>query len=584
MSSPRRLALALIVLAWGALATALVVVVIGPVSVPAIALSISHASRLLVIAAGAAAISVWLCRGISPLLDDLARSRAPYVATLVFVLAATAALIASRGALTVGGADSAGYLTQAQRWRDARLHVPLPLSIAGVADPWVQSGFGLRPDATGTATVPTYPPGLPWLEAAALAIGGEPVAVRLLPAVAALTALLAIWVIVVAHAGYPGATFAVVVLATMPVFLFQALQPMSDVPALAAWLGAMAFAQRPTRARLAAAAMATAVAILIRPNLAPLALAVLWQARMSGGSWRIVVPIAITAAASVAAVAGVQWHLYGSPMQSGYGRASELFAVSYVPANIALYLAWLHESVAAPARWTLAIGAVALVVRAARDDTWRPVALMATITAALYLVYIPFDSWTYLRFVLVPLALVPTGAAALGGAPRRGSAARWTFPVVAAVVLAVALPNLRLARDLQVFDIRAREYRYQAAGAYVRDHLPDGAVIVATQHSASAPYYSGRPVLRADLLSREDFLVVTAWAARESRPLVFVLDVDEPDRLRQRVGEDGLAALDWPPRAEVGRPVTTRVWFAPDREQYAAGRPVPTVRLIAVPK
>ena len=36
---------------------------------------------------------------------------------------------------------------------------------------------------------------------------------------------------------------------------------------------------------------------------------------------------------------------------------------------------------------------------------------MLVAVVALYVVYIPFDSWTYLRFVLVPLALAPLGAA-----------------------------------------------------------------------------------------------------------------------------------------------------------------------------
>ena len=83
-------------------------------------------------------------------------------------------------------------------------------------------------------------------------------------------------------------------------------------------------------------------------------------------------------------------------------------------------------------------------------------------------------------------------------------------------------------------------------------------MIVAVQHSASAPYYSGRPVIRPDLLVTEAFGALVAWADRERRPLVFVLDESEPATLRHRFGDAGLAALDWPPRAEIGRPVATR--------------------------
>lgn len=562
----------------------MLVIVLGPVSVPAIALSISHTSRLLIAAAVSATASVWLRRGVGSLLDDLARARAPYIATLVLVLAAAAALIQSHGAVSVGGADSAGYLAQAQRWRDGRLHVPLPLQVPGVTDPWVQSGLGLRPDATGTATVPTYPPGLPWLEAVALRFGGERAAVRLLPAVATLTALLAIWLVAVPRTGYAGATLAVVSLATLPPFLYQALQPMSDVPALAAWLAALALAGRTTRASLAGAAVATALAILIRPNLAPLTLAVMWQASPTATAWRRAVPVAVAGGVAVGAVAGVQAYLYGSPTQSGYGRASELFAASYIPANVALYATWLREGVAAPARWILAIGAVGLLAGVVRYAAWRPLALMAVLTSVLYLVYIPFDSWTYLRFVLVPLALAPLGTAWAIGALQGSRYARWTFPVTAALVLAIALPNLHLSRDLTVFSIRGREFRYQAAGTFIRHHLPPTAIIVAVQHSASAAYYSGRPVVRPDLLSPDGFRALTTWAAREKRPLVFVFDDGERAQMRQRFGESGVAALDWPPRAEVGRPVATRVWLDADREPYLAGGRIPTTRVTAVPR
>ena len=92
---------------------------------------------------------------------------------MALTLLASTALLSTHGAVNVGGADSAGYLAQAARWRDGQLRVPLPLAIPGIADPWVQTGLGLRPVAAGDATVPTYPPGLPWLEAVALRLGGE---------------------------------------------------------------------------------------------------------------------------------------------------------------------------------------------------------------------------------------------------------------------------------------------------------------------------------------------------------------------------------------------------------------------------
>ena len=125
MTALRRLALPLAVLAWCALATASLVIALGPLSVPSIGVSISRATRLLGAAALLAGAAFW-CRGsVLALLDDLATSRAPYLATLVLTLVASTALLSTHGAVNVGGADSAGYMAQAARWRDGQLRVPL---------------------------------------------------------------------------------------------------------------------------------------------------------------------------------------------------------------------------------------------------------------------------------------------------------------------------------------------------------------------------------------------------------------------------------------------------------------------------
>ena len=110
MTALRRLALPLAVLAWCALATASLVIALGPLSVPSIGVSISRATRLLGAAALLAGAAFW-CRGsVLALLDDLATSRAPYLATLGLTLVASTALLSTHGAVNVGGADSAGYL------------------------------------------------------------------------------------------------------------------------------------------------------------------------------------------------------------------------------------------------------------------------------------------------------------------------------------------------------------------------------------------------------------------------------------------------------------------------------------------
>ena len=572
--------------AWWCLLMAALVAAAGPIGFAPIGLSVSGPARP-VVAAVALGVVAWWLRGPRHILHDLADARGIFHATGAFAAALLAGRLLAQGSVSVGGADSAGYLAQAALWNTGRLRVPPPLAIPDLAQPAsVQSGLGFRPDPSGRAIVPSYPPGLPWLQAAAIRIGGEPAAVRGLPLCAALVTLLAAWMLARAHAGPAGAAIVVLAVSSLPPFLFQALQPMSDVPALAGWLLALALATRPGGGALAGSAVATLVAITIRPNLAPLAAAVCWQAaltqRAAVNRWRAPAAVAAAACLAAALVAAVQAYLYGSPMQSGYGPTSDLFALAHASPNVLRYWAWLLEAVSWPTLLLIAAGGVALVTRAVHHANARPMLLMVVLTLAAYLFYVPFDSWTYLRFVLVALAMLPIGAA---GAVER--AVRQAGPgglvVFAALVLLIAIPNVQRARTLGVFDIRAREYRYEAAGRFVHAHLSADGLIVAAQHSTSAAYYGRRPVVRADLLDPPAWAAVSAWATRQGRPIAFVLDAVEIEMVQERLGADGRLALDWPPRAAVGRPVHTQVWIDTDRDGYRNGHGVPTTRLLAVP-
>ena len=75
--------------------------------------------------------------------------------------------------------------------------------------------------------------------------------------------------------GMAGATAAILT-ATSPIVLFQVVQPMNDVLAAALWLAALALLidQDSRRSPLVAAGILIGLAILVRPNLAPLALVV----------------------------------------------------------------------------------------------------------------------------------------------------------------------------------------------------------------------------------------------------------------------------------------------------------------------
>src|SRR5437899_1440640 len=65
---------------------------------------------------------------------------------------------------------------------------------------------------------------------------------------------------------------AAILLTCSPIFLFQSLEPMSDVPATAWWLAAWVFAISDGAAAALLAGLAASASVVTRPNLVPLAL------------------------------------------------------------------------------------------------------------------------------------------------------------------------------------------------------------------------------------------------------------------------------------------------------------------------
>ena len=130
--------------------------------------------------------------------------------------------------------------------------------------------FGYAAVANESAIAPMVGPGLPLLMAAMKAVGGHAALFLVVP----ITAALLIWAtfgigrqLGSARLGL-GAAWLV---ATSPAFLTMIKEPMSDVPAAAFWALATWKVLDDSRFSAALAGAAAAMAILIRPNLVPLA-------------------------------------------------------------------------------------------------------------------------------------------------------------------------------------------------------------------------------------------------------------------------------------------------------------------------
>jgi len=361
--------------------------------------------------------------------------------------------------------------------------------------------------------------------------------------------------------------------AASPIVLYQAVQPMSDIPAAAMWLTAVAAATGVRRTVGLVSGAAAAAAIVMRPNLLPLGVVIglfllvrpertTRQRLLTAGTY------AAGCAVGCVVVAVTQQTFYGSPLASGYGSLSVLFDVSHIAPNLTRYLGWL---------WSTHTPAIALAVLAPwllpGSLTYLCVALFA-VNLGVYVPYVVFDDWSYLRFLLptIPLVLILV-AAVIDAIVRRMGSGR-EGPVLAIVAVVLGALFLREADERSTFTLQQLESRFARAGAYVANRLPPDALVITSWESGSVRFYGGRKTLVWDGLD-------PAWLERaldfvRSRgyePYLLFERREEPE-FRRRFAGSPLALLDWPPMAEVASQV--RIYRPGDRARYLQGTAAPT--------
>ena len=467
---------------------------------------------------------------------------------LICVLALTGHAI-HYGSFTAGGSDSWGYVSQAYGWARGTLPraEPFPISVPWPSADASLAPLGYRPGPAAHTMVPTYAPGLPLLMAAALVFGAcGPFLV--VPACAGLLVWLTF--LLGRRTGGPWpALLAAMFAVTSPIVLFQSMWPMSDIPAAAFWTGAVVSALGTTRRSALATGLWTAAGLLVRPNLpimplillAHLVLTVHGRERWIRGA---IFSAAVAPAAIAIAVLNTLW--YGAPWNSGYGAAAQIFSVSNILPNLTRYPVWLWQS-QSPA----VLFALVPLLPAFKRDAFQPaVRLCAAVIAGMvisYLVYMSFEEWWYLRFLLpaIPavLVLMSTGMVALG----RRLPKPWGRVGVAAVSILLLAFTSKFNNGQGMFGaLKGGERRYGDVGAYIQRALPADAVVLAVQQSGSVRFYGGRMTIRWDLIDRD-------WTARAPAELeklglhpYMVLEDFEVAQMRGWFGLESGAPIPWP--------------------------------------
>ena len=497
------------------------------------------------------------------------------------VLAALAVAIGLQwGTFVAGGSDSYCYLNQAELFARGQVHDFEPFGAdpawPGTPGAFVPAGHSPVPSRAG-AMAPICPAGYPVLLAAAKLAAGRTAMFWVTP----LMGGLAVWLtFVLGRRLADGASglLAALLLATSPIFIFQVVQPMNDVPATALWCAALVAAARedisPVR-RAVLAGLLTGAALTMRPNLLPLAAVVgLWTTWSGRPLLATGLSFAAAVAPGIVFVLIAQNAMYGSPFRSGYGDLTSLFAIAHVLPNLTRYPYWVLD-VHTPLLLAALIVPILLSGSLRRTAVWLLV--FGAVVFACYLPYVVFNDWWYQRFLLpaLPPLFALTSVVITWALMRLPPAARSI--AFACVFATLSIVYLHRAVERDVFRLREHEHRFRAAGEQVAT-LPGNAAIITGHQTGSVRFYSGRSTAGWGDITPGRLNDAIDYLRRNGRKPYLLFEAWEEPHFRSKFHLDPLGSLAWPPAVEIDR--TVRVYDPDDYPKYMRGEFVPTERIV----
>ncbi|MDP2320892.1 MAG: hypothetical protein Q8O42_16315 [Acidobacteriota bacterium] len=521
-------------------------------------------------------------------------NRLPAALALIIALAlATFGVL--RGTRAVGGSDSSCYALMAEAFGTGQWQ---PTSALAVEAPWPDAsrtlapgGFipsPVRPDAAS----PVCAPGFSALMAPFYAIGGRDAIFGVTP-IAAFVLVWCAFVLANRLAGGLAGVSAAAFTASSPIVLFQTVQPMNDLATAGLWLAALAVSIRlkadvtsgnvasgfpvhrslgegGSRTSLLAGAL-VGLAILVRPNLAPLAVIVAAMQWRPGQPmpWRSTALMVAGALPGVAAWLWLNQVLYGSAIGSGYGSVGQLFGLSNVATNLTNYGRAFYQTQTVFPLIALAAPLV-LAGEARRVALWLLAA--AGVVLGIYLLYRPHPEWWYLRFLIPAIVLLLVVACSVAARLADGARMRG---VVAIGTVMLALLGLQVAGARDVLALQALEGRYRETANLVAERLPPNAVLITVWQSGSVRFHAGREAVLWDSLDPAWLDRAVQWLSANGRVPYILVERREEGEFRDRFrGHAAMGALDWPPRFSIGG--QARIFDPKDRSRYLAGETYPT--------
>jgi 4-amino-4-deoxy-L-arabinose transferase-like glycosyltransferase len=446
---------------------------------------------------------------------------------------------------------------------------------------------------------------LPLLLAGAGAVAGYQAKFMVVPLLAGL-AVIATYGIGARLASPAAGLIGAWLLATSPAMLFMTMPVMSDVPVTGLVAASFYLLFGPGLMRAGGAGALIALAVLVRPVLAPLVgvMALWYVIRLvdRDDRTRALRDLGMFAACGLPAailLGLTNSYLYGSATMTGYGTSDTRFSVEHVAANARNYVQWLAETQTPAA--LLGILAVFLPIRwlwpEPRARQAVSVAGLAVLVVwALYFVYEVWNAWWYLRFLLPSFPFIFVGVGGVGAALIRGRG-RASHAAFVAVVVTWGLFQIWTAVDRRAFAIWRDDRRAISVGQMTRTIAGPDSLIFAAEHTGSVRYYGGRMTGYYFFLKNDWVDRAIDWLKTQEIHPYLLLEEWELAEVRTRfAGQEAVKALDRAPIAIFRDPGTVylfdllrgdgepavppTVWTGVDRGVWAAPpSPPPPVML-----
>lgn len=433
-----------------------------------------------------------------------------------------------------GGSDSSGYLNSAALMLDGRLSVPMTTLPGHTAEDFGVNAhlpLGFTDSLESSRMAPSYPPGLPLHLAAFSSLVGLDWAAIPLNICSALAGG-ALLYLLGRRLGLPRplALAGVALLLLCPLYLFSAVQPMSDLLALV-WSLAALYAAGRARENSGWAwfcGLAIAVAVLVRPTNLLLGLPVILAL---GTAWRCYPWVAVGGLPGAILFAWYNRQVYGNPFTTGYGDVWFIFGAEYLPPNLRHFACWIPALLS-----PLVLAALATpFLRAVRRRELFVLGTWAVLLIGFYAFYYHSgETWWYLRFILpvFPVLIL----AALVALHSLTTTVRWRKPLWALLLTAALAWEIGMTYRLEVPSVKSGEATYPDAAAWARTHLPAGAAIFCMQVSGAFQYYTDFLLVRWDMVQPADMLRLFRALHEQKRPAYAILyDFEEP-RAKQSMG------------------------------------------------